>query len=122
MIDPTRRPAFVVRLVPEPDVDPIKALRLFLKSALRQFGLRCTSVLEEGLMGFDRDVEFRHAMAKATKAARETACTPSIPKETRVHELGDREWSWIIVSAIFSWNNSQRESLTHLRQCDFLNN
>jgi hypothetical protein len=29
----------------------------------------------------------------------------------KVHELGDREWNWIIVAAIFAWNGAQRDSL-----------
>jgi hypothetical protein len=37
------RPTFIVHLRPEKDVaDPIRALRFFLKRALRNFGLRCT--------------------------------------------------------------------------------
>jgi hypothetical protein len=44
MID---RPIFEVRLQPTPQVsDPIKALRFFLKVALRTYGLRATSVRE----------------------------------------------------------------------------
>jgi hypothetical protein len=108
---PARRMTYVVRLAPEPDVEePIKALRQFLKLALRRFGLRCMSIIEENPM-MDRDAEFRQAMAKAMKAARDVALTPSIPKDMRVHELGDREWNWIVVAAVFAWNNAQRDSL-----------
>jgi hypothetical protein len=43
----TTRPTFVVHLVPTPDcVDPIKALRFFLKRALRSYGLRCVTLSE----------------------------------------------------------------------------
>ena len=38
------RPVYTVRLRPEPDIDDIAALRAFLKSALRRYGLRCLSV------------------------------------------------------------------------------
>jgi hypothetical protein len=41
------RPIFVVRLRAEPDVNPIRALRAFLKTALRRFGLRCMSIDRE---------------------------------------------------------------------------
>jgi hypothetical protein len=43
----SRRPTFTVRLRPEPRVDPIRALRLGLKSLLRRYGLRCISAREE---------------------------------------------------------------------------
>jgi hypothetical protein len=59
----------------------------------------------------DKDAEFRQALAKATKAARDTAITPSISQEMTIHELGDREWSWIVTAAIFAWNSSQRDCL-----------
>jgi hypothetical protein len=43
-----QRPRFVVVLRPEPHVgDAIKALRAFLKVALRQFGLRAVSARED---------------------------------------------------------------------------
>jgi hypothetical protein len=42
-----QRPIFVVRVRAEPRVDPIKALRAFLKVALRRFGLRAVSVDRE---------------------------------------------------------------------------
>jgi hypothetical protein len=109
--DFVRRPTFVVRLTPEPGVeDSIRLLRQVLKLALRRFGLRCTRVYEEKNV-LDRDAEFRQALAKALKAARDVALTPSISKEMKVHELGDREWNWIITAAIFAWNNAQRDSL-----------
>jgi hypothetical protein len=38
------RPIFVVRLRAEPDVNPIRTLRAFLKATLRRFGLRCMSI------------------------------------------------------------------------------
>jgi len=37
---------YVVMLEPLPGTDPIRALRGFLKLALRRFGLRCISVQE----------------------------------------------------------------------------
>jgi hypothetical protein len=41
-------PVFVIKLRPLPHVvDPIKALRGLLKTALRRFGLQCTEVQEE---------------------------------------------------------------------------
>jgi hypothetical protein len=40
------RPTYLVRLRPEPGVDPIRALRRGLKSLLRQHGLRCISARE----------------------------------------------------------------------------
>jgi hypothetical protein len=43
----TARPIFIVHLEPTPDcVDPIKALRFFLKRALRSYGLRCLTLSE----------------------------------------------------------------------------
>jgi hypothetical protein len=108
---PARRAIYIVRLAPEPDVaDPIRMLRQFLKLALRRFGLRCVSIREENDM-MDRDAEFRQALAKATKAGRDVMFTPSIPKEMKVRELGDREWSWIAAAMVFAWNNAQRDSL-----------
>lgn len=41
------RPTFALRLRPEPNVDPIRALRALLKIALRRLGLRCVEVREE---------------------------------------------------------------------------
>jgi hypothetical protein len=42
------RPVYAIKLRPEPDVvDPIKALRGFLKDALRRWGLRCIAAVEE---------------------------------------------------------------------------
>jgi hypothetical protein len=38
---------FVLRLVPLPDVDGIRALRAALKVLLRRFGLRCTSIKQD---------------------------------------------------------------------------
>jgi hypothetical protein len=38
------RPQFVVTLQPEPGVDPIRALRWVLKSALRKHGLKCVDL------------------------------------------------------------------------------
>jgi hypothetical protein len=48
-----RRPIYTVRLRAEPDVDAIKALRAFLKTALRRLGLRALSVDTEVEDGFD---------------------------------------------------------------------
>jgi hypothetical protein len=42
-----RRPVFVIRLRPEPRVDPIRALRGGLKALKRQFGLKCVEVRED---------------------------------------------------------------------------
>ena len=42
--DRAPRPVFVIRLRAEPDVEAIRALRAFLKVALRRFGLRAVSV------------------------------------------------------------------------------
>jgi hypothetical protein len=55
------RPVFVVRLRAEPRVDGIKALRWFLKSALRRFGLRALSVDTEPVIPGTRD----HATAQS---------------------------------------------------------
>jgi len=41
------RPTYLVRLRPEPRVDPVRALRAGLKSLLRRYGLRCLAVREE---------------------------------------------------------------------------
>jgi hypothetical protein len=38
---------FVLKLVPLPGVDPIRALRAALKLLLRRCGLRCVSASEE---------------------------------------------------------------------------
>jgi hypothetical protein len=43
------RPVFVLKLRPEPGVDPILALRALLKVALRRFGLRCTSASQANI-------------------------------------------------------------------------
>jgi hypothetical protein len=40
------RPTFVLELRPEPDVDPVLALRALLKATLRRYGLRATAVSE----------------------------------------------------------------------------
>jgi len=43
-----QRPVFVLESRPEPNVvDPVRALKALLKSALRRHGLRCTSACEE---------------------------------------------------------------------------
>jgi hypothetical protein len=41
-----RARTFLVRLRAEHEVDPIRALRLLLKTALRKFGLRCIDCVE----------------------------------------------------------------------------
>ena len=46
-----RRPVFVIRLRPEPRVDPIRALRGGLKALKRQFGLKCVDVREHDDFG-----------------------------------------------------------------------
>lgn len=44
----SKQPIFTIKLRPEPSVlDPIKALRALLKTALRRFGLRCISAYED---------------------------------------------------------------------------
>jgi hypothetical protein len=43
---PEQRPTFVLTLRPEPGVDGTRALRRFLKVALRSFRLRCISANE----------------------------------------------------------------------------
>jgi hypothetical protein len=40
-------PTYLVRLRPEPGVDPVRALRATLKTALRRFGLKVIEVREE---------------------------------------------------------------------------
>ena len=40
-------PVFVIRVRAEPEVDSVRALRAFLKIALRRFGLRAVSVDKE---------------------------------------------------------------------------
>jgi hypothetical protein len=43
-----RRPIFTIVLRAEPGVtEPVKALRLALKTLLRRFGLRCVRIVEE---------------------------------------------------------------------------
>jgi hypothetical protein len=42
----TDRPTFIVHFRPEPGVDdPIRALRLLLKTASRRYGLRCVNAV-----------------------------------------------------------------------------
>jgi hypothetical protein len=43
---PEARPTYLVRLRPEPNVDPVRALRAALKHLLRRHGLRCISARE----------------------------------------------------------------------------
>lgn len=38
------RPTYTIQLRPEPKVDGPRALRAFLKAALRRYGLRCLTV------------------------------------------------------------------------------
>lgn len=40
------RPVYVIRVRPEPGVDATRALRHFLKRALRSYGLRCVAPLD----------------------------------------------------------------------------
>jgi hypothetical protein len=52
----TTRPTFVVYLTPTPTCDdPIKALRFFLKRALRAYGLRCVTLKEINQEESDND-------------------------------------------------------------------
>jgi hypothetical protein len=47
MSAPLHRPQYLIRLRPEPHVDnPVRALRLALKTLLRRFGSRCVSAEE----------------------------------------------------------------------------
>lgn len=41
------RPAYVVTLRPEPGVNDTRAMRAFLKAALRRFGLRCIGISQK---------------------------------------------------------------------------
>jgi hypothetical protein len=41
------RPIFTIQFRAERGVDPVRALRALLKASLRQFGLRCISVVED---------------------------------------------------------------------------
>ena len=41
------RPTFILRLRPEPGVDPIRALRHVLKRLLRDCGMRCVEVIAD---------------------------------------------------------------------------
>jgi len=45
------RPTFIIRVRPQPGVDPIKALRAALKTLLRRYGLRALEVTEEETTG-----------------------------------------------------------------------
>jgi hypothetical protein len=49
------RPAFSATFVAEPGVDAVRALRGFLKLALRRFGLRAIEAREETNMSAYRD-------------------------------------------------------------------
>jgi hypothetical protein len=49
------RPTFIIHLRPEPRIDAIKAVRWLLKTALRRFGLRCTSITELNQKGEEAD-------------------------------------------------------------------
>lgn len=40
----TPRPTFIIRLRPEPSVNPVRALRGALKVLLRRFGLRAVDI------------------------------------------------------------------------------
>jgi hypothetical protein len=45
---PENRPTYTVELRPGPHVtEPIRMLRLALKRLLREYGFRCTSILEK---------------------------------------------------------------------------
>jgi hypothetical protein len=44
MTDAKERPVFVVHLRPEPNIDPIRALRWALKRLLRDYGMRAISI------------------------------------------------------------------------------
>jgi hypothetical protein len=41
------RAVYTLRLVPQPGVDAVKALRAALKTLLRRHGLRCTSIKQD---------------------------------------------------------------------------
>jgi hypothetical protein len=111
------RTVFTVRLRPKAgiaDGDAIKALRLFLKKALREFGLKCVGVWEDNIMSeasINTNSEFRQAVARATKTARDVLLSHAIPAERKARELGDSEVSWIAMATIGSWTQSQRDCI-----------
>jgi hypothetical protein len=47
MTNAKERPVFVLRLRPEPHVNPVRALRQALKRLLRSYGMRCLSCEKE---------------------------------------------------------------------------
>jgi hypothetical protein len=51
MSDASERPVFILRLRPEKNIDPLRALRWVLKHMLRQHGMQCISCVEEGKDG-----------------------------------------------------------------------
>jgi hypothetical protein len=72
--DRNQRPIFVIRLRAEPRVDAIRALRAFLKVALRRFGLRALTVDTERLPddGFNiyYELEAEHEAAQQKRQQR----------------------------------------------------
>jgi hypothetical protein len=55
---PAPRVAYVLRLVAQPGVDAVRALRLLLKRALRSYGLKCVDLREEQIA--DQQTEKDH--------------------------------------------------------------
>jgi hypothetical protein len=43
----SKRPAFILHICPGPNIDPIRALRQWLKIGLRTFRLRCVYIAEQ---------------------------------------------------------------------------
>lgn len=55
IVTPTEeRPVFTLRLRAEPGVNPIRALRQALKTALRRFGFRCVEIRRDPPLKADR--------------------------------------------------------------------
>jgi hypothetical protein len=44
---PPDRPTFLLRLRPEPGIDPVRALRHVLKRLLRSYGMKCVTCEQE---------------------------------------------------------------------------
>jgi hypothetical protein len=113
------RTVFAVRLRAERGIaedEAVRALRTLLKTALRRFGLRCVSVWEETVMAeaqvpVNTNSEFRMAVARAIKVARDTVLSPAVASDRKVREMGDAEWSWVAMAIIGVWTQSQRDSI-----------
>jgi hypothetical protein len=55
--------------------------------------------------------EFRQAVARAIKMARDTVLGPAVPADRKVREMGDSEWFGIAMATIGSFTRSQRDSI-----------